>query len=157
VTFKDNQGHYNCCCWTGRIWVSLPVKWPVTTSLSSTVSEILSLWLWEIIPKIFWEELCHHTSWQKMDSPAASAGCAMPTINGLPQDTLISNELHVLSTGLYTGKRTSPGQQIWSVFYLLTVRMSSGLHFTNGQDIQEVIPTPLYHLTVTSGCCRLTC
>jgi len=43
VTFKDTQGHYNCCCWIGHIRVSLAVKWPVTTSLSSIVSEILSL------------------------------------------------------------------------------------------------------------------
>jgi len=41
MTFKDTQGHYNYCRWIGCIWV--------TTSLSSTISEILSFWPWEIL------------------------------------------------------------------------------------------------------------
>jgi len=30
-------------------------------------------------PKVIWEEPRHHTSWQRMYSPAACASCAMPT------------------------------------------------------------------------------
>jgi len=49
MTFKDTQGHYSCWCWIYHILVTLPVKWPVTTSLSGTISDILSLWPWEIL------------------------------------------------------------------------------------------------------------
>jgi len=69
-------------------------KWPVvTTSLSSTVSEITvhdCLWPWEILhlwqqdlvlSKVIREEPHCHISRQKMDSPAACGSCATPTVD----------------------------------------------------------------------------
>ena len=33
----------------------------------------------QVLPKVIWEEPRRHPSWQRMDSPAACASCAVPT------------------------------------------------------------------------------
>ena len=134
LTLLSDAACYNCCCRIGRIRVSLRVKWAVTTSLSSTISEILSLWLWEIlhlwqqvIPKSFGKSHVATPHGRKLTCP----------LHVLPgTHWVISDELHVLPNRLICWKtnvigdhgtwvKCALGLQLWSTFYPLTVHRST--------------------------------